>query len=167
MDLQGGTGPVGEIYQIAQAVARTHDRGVLFIDTAWVLWNSSTTIAMHSGRIVVVEGVSVTRFVLSLMGSALLAGLPVLSASAQDAGSGHPAAGEHLFKQNCAACHSLEAGKKLVGPSLHAELKGAHPKKTPEEVKAIVVNGKNAMPPVGAAFNPQDLDDLLAYLRTQ
>lgn len=102
-----------------------------------------------------------------ILGPALVLVLSALTACAQDATASHAAAGEHLFKQNCAACHSLEAGKKLVGPSLHAELKGAHPKKTPEEVKAIIVNGKNAMPPVGAAFNPQDLDDLLAYLRTQ
>ncbi len=102
-----------------------------------------------------------------VFGSALMLVLSLSTASAQDSNSGHAAAGEHLFKQNCAACHSLKPEEKVVGPSLHAELKGAHPKKTPDEVKAIIVNGKNAMPPVGAAFNPQDLNDLLAYLRTQ
>ncbi|UEM22162.1 cytochrome c family protein [Skermanella mucosa] len=44
-------------------------------------------------------------------GLALMAG--VSAASAQDA-----AAGEKVFRA-CKACHSLEAGKKGVGPSLH------------------------------------------------
>ena len=44
-------------------------------------------------------------------GVALLAG--VSAASAQDA-----AEGEKVFRQ-CKACHSLEAGKKGVGPSLN------------------------------------------------
>ena len=43
----------------------------------------------------------------------LLAGAPASALAAGD-----PANGEKLFKK-CAACHSLEAGRKKVGPSLH------------------------------------------------
>jgi cytochrome c len=43
----------------------------------------------------------------------VLAGAPVGATA-----SGDPANGEKLFKK-CAACHSLEAGRKKVGPSLH------------------------------------------------
>ena len=30
-----------------------------------------------------------------------------------------PEAGEKAFKKHCAACHTVEAGKNRVGPSLH------------------------------------------------
>jgi cytochrome c len=40
-------------------------------------------------------------------------GLGVGSASAQDA-----AAGQTVFKTQCATCHSVVEGKKLIGPSL-------------------------------------------------
>lgn len=44
------------------------------------------------------------------LGLALLAAAPV---QAQDA-----AAGERLFRQRCAACHSVQAGQNMVGPHL-------------------------------------------------
>jgi cytochrome c2 len=34
-----------------------------------------------------------------------------------------PPPGETIFKRRCAVCHSTVADKKLVGPSLHSELK--------------------------------------------
>lgn len=45
----------------------------------------------------------------------------VLSAGAVQAQDA--AAGEKVFKK-CAACHSLEAGKRKVGPSLHGVFEG-------------------------------------------
>ena len=32
---------------------------------------------------------------------------------------GDPTAGEVVFKRNCAVCHTTEAGKNKIGPSLH------------------------------------------------
>ena len=61
----------------------------------------------------------------------------------------------------------LNPTRKLSDQACTQNSKALIQKRTPDEVKAIIVNGKNAMPPVGAAFNPQDLNDLLAYLRTQ
>ena len=55
--------------------------------------------------------------ILALGAAAPLAYAP--AAQAQEAGvGGDPAAGEKVMKK-CLACHTLEPGKKKVGPSLH------------------------------------------------
>ena len=89
-------------------------------------------------------------------------------AVAQDGdAASHAAAGEHLFKQYCSACHSTEPGKKIVGPSLHAEMKGASPRKTTAEVKTTIMNGNGTMPAFKTQLAPTDIDNLVAYLKTQ
>lgn len=55
---------------------------------------------------------------LRLSPAGLSAALLALVLSSPAAAAGDPANGEKLFKK-CAACHSLEEGKKKVGPSLH------------------------------------------------
>ncbi|HYG87712.1 MAG TPA: c-type cytochrome [Azospirillum sp.] len=50
-----------------------------------------------------------------LMGAALLLGMTVTAGGAQAAGDA--AAGKDVFKE-CMACHTVEAGKNKVGPSL-------------------------------------------------
>ncbi len=50
--------------------------------------------------------------------SSVIAVLAVMVAGASNAAAGDVAKGEKVFKK-CAACHSLEAGKRKVGPSLH------------------------------------------------
>ena len=51
------------------------------------------------------------------LGRAAALGLAVAIASGT-AWAGDPAAGKTVFRK-CSACHSLEPGKKKVGPSLH------------------------------------------------
>ena len=53
------------------------------------------------------------RLVLVLAASASLAAIPALPAQAQDVEKGKSQFGQ------CRACHSLDAGKNGVGPSLH------------------------------------------------
>jgi mono/diheme cytochrome c family protein len=79
----------------------------------------------------------------------------------------HVAAGEHVFKTNCSACHSTEADKKIVGPSLHAEMKGRAPKKTEAQVKTIIMNGNGTMPAFKTLLMAADIENLVAYLKTQ
>jgi mono/diheme cytochrome c family protein len=89
-------------------------------------------------------------------------------AAAQDAdAASHAAAGEHLFKQNCSACHSTAPGEKIVGPSLHAEMKGPTPKKTAAQVKTTIMNGNGTMPAFKTMLTPADIENLVAYLKTQ
>lgn len=48
--------------------------------------------------------------------AAVLGGLALLAAAPADAQVA--ADGERLFRQRCAACHSTDAGRNMVGPSL-------------------------------------------------
>jgi mono/diheme cytochrome c family protein len=75
--------------------------------------------------------------------------------------------GEAIFKRRCAVCHSTVADKKLVGPSLHSEMSGPTPAMTPAQVRAIIVNGKGTMPGLKDQLSEQEMDDLIAYLKTQ
>jgi mono/diheme cytochrome c family protein len=81
--------------------------------------------------------------------------------------AGKADAGKETFQQKCSVCHSTEAGKTIVGPSLFGELKEPSPKKTPDEVRAIITGGKGVMPPFKAQLTSQDIENLIAYLKTQ
>jgi cytochrome c len=51
-------------------------------------------------------------------GAAVAAMIAALSANPARA-DGDPKAGEAVFKKNCAVCHTTEAGKNKIGPSLN------------------------------------------------
>jgi mono/diheme cytochrome c family protein len=105
-----------------------------------------------------------------LLSVALSAGVLLAQEAAapeQKADEKAPPPGEHLFKQQCAVCHSLVPDKKLVGPSLHGELSGPAPKKTPAEARTIILNGKGAMTGFKDQLSSQEIDDLLTYLKSQ
>lgn len=74
-------------------------------------------------------------------------------------------AGEAVFQGNCAVCHSIKPGKKLVGPSLYGVTGGAHPTTTDAAVRVIILNGKERMPGFRGVLSTGDIDNLLAYLR--
>jgi mono/diheme cytochrome c family protein len=78
--------------------------------------------------------------------------------------------GHAVFQAQCAVCHYDRQTGSLHGPSLLGMYKkpalpsGAAA--TDERVTATILHGRNMMPPMGNAVDPQDLDDLLAYLHT-
>ncbi len=51
-----------------------------------------------------------------MLGTVVLVGAALVATAASAAG---PEAGEKAFKKHCAACHTVDAGKNRVGPSLH------------------------------------------------
>jgi mono/diheme cytochrome c family protein len=80
-------------------------------------------------------------------------------------------AGKEIFTKNCMQCHSVVEGVVTFGPSLYGEMKPPHPHKTAAEVRVIIKNGKNGangrvMPPFGERLSAEDVDNLLAYIRT-
>lgn len=113
----------------------------------------------------------------AVLGAALVVG----AAGAQAAGDA--AKGEVVFKQ-CKACHSLEAGKKGVGPSLagiigrpSASVEGfaySDPMKKlgiswdAESISKYSADPKGFVPGNKMAFagvkNPEQLEDLVAFL---
>jgi len=123
-----------------------------------------------------------------MIARALLAGLPALvlwtgSAAAQ---AGDASAGEKVFNQ-CKACHTVEAGKNRVGPSLHGvvgrkagTVEGfnySQPMKdwgmtwTPENLDKYLADPKAAIPGNKMAFagvkSPEDRANVIAYLAQQ
>jgi cytochrome c len=60
--------------------------------------------------------------------AAVMAALGAYPAHADD---GDPKAGEAVFKKNCAVCHTVEAGKNKIGPSLHG-IVGRHSASLPD-----------------------------------
>jgi len=106
----------------------------------------------------------------------------VTTASAQAAGD--PKKGELVFNQ-CKACHSLEAGKNGVGPTLHglfgrkagsipdydysAAMKNSGVTWNEDTLKNYLTDPHKFIPGDKMAFagikNESQLDDLIAYLK--
>lgn len=78
---------------------------------------------------------------------------------------GDAKAGQQLFNTTCMQCHSTNEGQVLFGPSLYHETKKPG-KKTPAEIREIITNGKNKMPPLGSKFDEKQKDDIIAYVKT-
>jgi cytochrome c len=116
----------------------------------------------------------------------LLAPLPLLAAApavrAQDAGQG-----ELVFKRNCAICHTVEAGKNKIGPSL-AGVVGRKAGSAPgysysdanknsgitwseAELDKYLTDPKAVVPGTKMLFaglkNPEDRKNIIAYLNQQ
>jgi mono/diheme cytochrome c family protein len=85
-----------------------------------------------------------------------------LSASAQQ-----PVAS--VYKANCAMCHgatgdaNTPAGKNFKVPSFSSD---AVLKESDADMLTIAKNGKGKMPPYGKSLKPEQIKDLVAYIRT-
>ena len=87
--------------------------------------------------------------------------------------TGH-AKGEQIFYATCAVCHdpATEAGR--IAPSLkgyfqqppHKLADGREHSHTGEFTREIILKGNTNMPPMNKVLSPQDVEDILAYLRT-
>jgi quinoprotein glucose dehydrogenase len=84
---------------------------------------------------------------------------PVHELSGAEAGS--PAQlGRYIYERTCAACHGAERqGTAPHTPPL------VDVKKTPQEIEAVIAQGRNAMPAF-RQFRPRELTALSAYLRS-
>ena len=73
-----------------------------------------------------------------------------------------------LYKSKCAACHGADGTGSATGKKM-----GAHDFTTADvqgmsdaELATIITNGKNKMPKYGASLKPEDINGLVAYIRT-
>jgi cytochrome c len=118
---------------------------------------------------------------------AVFAGVIVAAVAPQARAAGDATAGEAVFKKNCAVCHTVEAGKNKVGPSLHG-IVGRHSAtienfqyseamkkadKTWDEstLETYLANPRQTVPNTKMIFaglkNQADRDNLIAYLSAQ
>ncbi|MFN3324487.1 MAG: c-type cytochrome [Bryobacteraceae bacterium] len=92
----------------------------------------------------------------------LAAAIPLLCAA--DA-----ARGKELFRQ-CVACHSHEDDERKWGPSLRTlfgKVRLNNGKRVTEEnVKTLIIEGYDRMPSYRYLMSEDDLDDLVAFLKT-
>lgn len=121
-----------------------------------------------------------------MIARATLAALLLASGPAFAQGAGDPAAGEKVFNQ-CKACHTIEAGKNRVGPSLHGvvgraagtaegfqyspAMKSSGLTWTPENLDKYLTDPKALVPGNKMAFaglkKPEDRANVIAYLSQQ
>jgi len=80
--------------------------------------------------------------------------------------AGDPGSGAQIFAQNCVACHGEDAVGGAVGPTLvSAEMKA----KDDDYYRQVISDGiaGTAMPAWGDRLSPQDVEDVIAFLRSK
>jgi mono/diheme cytochrome c family protein len=82
----------------------------------------------------------------------------------------YEAAGHSVFVSQCSSCHYANEEKGLHGPGLEGLFRKPYlPSGAPandERVSAVIVHGRNMMPPIGNTLSEQELAELIAYLHT-
>ncbi len=94
---------------------------------------------------------------------------PAPAAAAAQSDSDNVAKGKEVFEQ-CAICHNVDSDEEKMGPALKglfkkAKLKNEKPA-TEENVRAIVKAGGNGMPGYEELLTAEEMDNLIAYLKT-
>ena len=118
---------------------------------------------------------------------AILAVVVAASVAPAAYAAGDPAAGEAVFKKNCAVCHTTEAGKNKIGPSLNG-IVGRHSATIPNfqysdamkkadktwdenTLEVYLANPRETVPNTKMIFaglkNDKDRENLIAYLAAQ
>jgi mono/diheme cytochrome c family protein len=78
-------------------------------------------------------------------------------------------AGEATYKAKCAACHGPDGkGETAIGKTNKIRDLGSADvqKQSDDELAGLIGNGKGKMPPYGKSLKPEQIKDLVAYIRT-
>jgi mono/diheme cytochrome c family protein len=75
---------------------------------------------------------------------------------------------EGMYKAKCAACHGADGSGSAMGKKM-----GVHDFHSPDvqkqsdaDLTGAIANGKNKMPAYGKSLKPEDIQGLVAYIRT-
>jgi mono/diheme cytochrome c family protein len=79
--------------------------------------------------------------------------------------------GQAVYKKNCNLCHFPDKADKKLGPGLkdlfrNKELPQSHKPVTEVAVREQVEKGSKAMPGFGKKLSAEEIDNLMAYLKT-
>jgi cytochrome c len=108
----------------------------------------------------------------AILAFALIVPLTVLSAQKEKPASQATLdAGQQVFKKNCNLCHFPDKTDKKMGPGLKGlfklkELPESHKPADEKTIREQIVNGSKKMPAFAKKLTPQQVDDLIAYLKT-
>lgn len=91
------------------------------------------------------------------------------------ASKGNASKGKELFQQQCELCHEAESNTATVGPGLkglfhmaaHKRADGTEMAHHDEPtIRKQIEEGTGSMPPMKDVLSKEQMDDLIAYLRT-
>jgi mono/diheme cytochrome c family protein len=105
-----------------------------------------------------------TNWIATITTVVALTGFVLLSVPAQ-AQTG----GEALYKAKCAGCHGADGkGQTTVGKANNVRDLGSADvqAQSDDAVAGIISNGKGKMPAYGKSLKPDQIKDLVAYIRT-
>ena len=90
---------------------------------------------------------------------------------ANGASSAAVAHGKEVFEKKCAVCHYADNDQKKIGPGLKGLSKRGtftvnNNKVTDESLKTWIENGDNLMPPFKDVLEPNEIKDVIAYVKT-
>jgi len=102
--------------------------------------------------------------------AAFLLSAPVLrpsSVAAAENGGAAAKRGEATFKQRCIACHNKQPGDTTPfgPPNLNGIFRGPNAITT-KDAETVISDGKGQMPGWGKILTKNDINDLVAYLKT-
>jgi cytochrome c6 len=105
-----------------------------------------------------------TKWIAIVTTGAVLAGITLLSVSAQA-----QAGGEALYKSKCVACHGADGkGETTIGKANKirdlgsADVQG----QSDDAISGIIGNGKGKMPAYGKSLKADQIKDLVTYIRS-
>jgi cytochrome c len=90
---------------------------------------------------------------------------------ANSASAASIAHGKEAFEKKCAVCHYADNDQKKIGPGLKGLSKRGtftvnNNKVTDESLKTWIENGDNLMPPFKDVLEPNEIKDVIAYVKT-
>jgi cytochrome c len=112
--------------------------------------------------------------ILALGGALLAQDQPAKTNTKKSAGhgsSGSAVKGKEVFDKKCAICHFAETDQKKIGPGLKGISKRGTftvngNKVTEESLKTWIENGDTLMPGMKETLEPEQIKDVIAYVRT-
>ncbi len=97
----------------------------------------------------------------TILTTAILAGTFLLSAHAK----ADAAAAEATYKAKCAGCHGVD-GKGKDALKIQDLASADVQKMSDADLAGIITNGKGKMPPYGKSLKSDQVNDLVAYIRS-
>jgi cytochrome c len=87
------------------------------------------------------------------------------------ASAGSAAKGKEVFEKKCALCHFADKDTKKIGPGLKGLFKRGTfsvngNKVTTDALTTWIENGDSQMPPFKDVLEPQEIKDVIAYVKT-
>ncbi len=106
-----------------------------------------------------------------ILAIAFIVPLAVLSAGDAKKTQAAVEEGQQVFKKNCNLCHFPDKTDKKMGPGLKGlfklkELPESHKPVDEETIRGQIMNGTKKMPGFAKKLSPEQVDSLIAYLKT-